>query len=111
MENIFDFMSASLPWVAMGLLLAIFFVRAAHMKKKDEKKEDHASEGMALGMCFGVALSTALHVNTGLGCQHQCCLRQLTLMKSILGVPYRADGEDGPSPLPSPKWEGAYSLD
>ena len=67
MENIFDFMSASLPWVAMGLLLAIFFVRAAHMKKKDEKKEDLASEGMALGMCFGVALSTALHINTGLG--------------------------------------------
>ena len=67
MENIFDFMSAALPWIAMGLLLAIFFARAAHMKKKDEKKEDHASEGMALGMCFGVALSTALHVNTGLG--------------------------------------------
>ena len=22
---------------------------------------------MALGMCFGVALSTALHINTGLG--------------------------------------------
>jgi len=67
MENIFDFMSTALPWIAMGLLLAIFFARAAHMKKKDEKKEDHASEGMALGMCFGVALSTALHINTGLG--------------------------------------------
>ena len=67
MENIFDFMSASLPWVAMGLLLAIFFARAAHMKKKDGKKEDRGSEGMALGMCFGVALSTALHINTGLG--------------------------------------------
>ena len=67
MENIFDFMSASLPWVAMGLLLAIFFARAAHMKKKDEEKENHASEGMALGRCFGVALSTALHINVGLG--------------------------------------------
>ena len=65
--NIVDFMSAALPWIAMGLLLAIFFAKAAHMKKKDEKKEDHASEGMALGMCFGVALSTALHINVGLG--------------------------------------------
>ena len=36
MENIFDFMSAALPWIAMGLLLAIFFAKAAHMKKKDE---------------------------------------------------------------------------
>ena len=67
MENIFDFMSASLPWVAMGLLLAIFFAKAAHGKKEKEKKEDCGSEGMALGMCFGVALSTALHINTGLG--------------------------------------------
>ena len=24
MENIFDFMRAALPWIAMGLLLAIF---------------------------------------------------------------------------------------
>ena len=67
MDNIFDFMSAALPWIAMGLLLAIFFAKAAHEKKDKEKKEDHSSEGMALGMCFGVALSTALHINVGLG--------------------------------------------
>ena len=60
MDNLFVFAGAALPWIAMGLLLAIFFARTAHMKKKDEKKEDHGSEGMALGMCFGVALSTAL---------------------------------------------------
>ena len=40
MENTFAFMSAALPWIAMGLLLAIFFARAAHGKKKEEKKED-----------------------------------------------------------------------
>ena len=67
MDNIFDFMSAALPWIAMGLLLAIFFAKAAHGQKEKEKKEDCGSEGMALGMCFGVALSTALHINTGLG--------------------------------------------
>ena len=65
MENIFDFMSAALPWISMGLLLAIFFAKAAHGKQEKEKKEDHSSEGMALGMCFGVALSTALHINVG----------------------------------------------
>ena len=67
MENIFDFLNAAMPWIAMGILLAIFFARAAHGKKEKEKKEDYGSEGMALGMCFGVALSTALHINTGLG--------------------------------------------
>ena len=67
MENTFAFMSAALPWIAMGLLLAIFFARAAHGKKKEEKKEDYSSEGMALGMCFGVALSNAAHFDIGLG--------------------------------------------
>ena len=67
MENTFAFMSAALPWIAMGLLLAIFFARAAHGKKKGEKKEDYSSEGMALGMCFGVALSNAAHFDIGLG--------------------------------------------
>ena len=64
MDKFYDFMSAALPWIAMGLLLAIFFARANYGKKKEE---DHGSEGMALGLCFGVALSTALHINVGLG--------------------------------------------
>ena len=64
MNKFYDFMSAALPWIALGLLLAIFFARTANGTKKEE---DHGSEGMALGMCFGVALSTALHVNVGLG--------------------------------------------
>ena len=67
MESTFDFLSAALPWIAMGLLLAIFFARAVQGKRKDEKSENYGSEGMALGMCFGVAISTALHINTGLG--------------------------------------------
>lgn len=67
MEKYYAFMSAALPWIAMGLLLAVFFVRAASRKKSQEKKEEYGSEGMALGMCFGVALSTALHINVGLG--------------------------------------------
>ena len=64
MNKFYDFMSAALPWIAMGLLLAIFFARTANGTKKED---DHGSEGMALGMCFGVALSTALHINVGLG--------------------------------------------
>ncbi len=68
MDNFYDFMSAAMPWITMGLLLAIFFARVSHAKKKGAKKEeDYGSEGMALGMCFGVALSTALHINVGLG--------------------------------------------
>lgn len=36
MENIFDFMSAALPWISMGLLLAIFFAKAAHGKQEKD---------------------------------------------------------------------------
>ena len=64
MDKFYDFMSAALPWIALGLLLAIFFARTANGTKKEE---DHGSEGMALGMCFGIALSTALHINVGFG--------------------------------------------
>ena len=67
MNGFVDFMSVAMPWIAMGLLLAVFFARGAERKKNSEKKEDYGSEGMALGMCFGVALSTALHINVGLG--------------------------------------------
>ena len=34
MENILDFIRAALPWIAMGLLLAIFSARSAAKKGK-----------------------------------------------------------------------------
>ncbi|MBE6908987.1 MAG: hypothetical protein E7474_05220 [Ruminococcaceae bacterium] len=67
MEGFTDFMSAALPWIATGLLLAIFFARAVHGKKGKKAEENYGSDGMALGMCFGVAMGTALHFDIGLG--------------------------------------------
>lgn len=61
-------MCAALPWIAIGLLLAVCCcVSNAHGKKKESNKADRGSEDMALGMCFGVAISTALHVNIAIG--------------------------------------------
>ena len=56
-----DFFLAALPFFIMGLCLAIIF---ANLKKG---KETYCSEGMAIGMCFGLAISTAFHFNMGLG--------------------------------------------
>ena len=67
MKNVMDFLSAALPWISIGLLLAIFFVRSARKKKGDKTKENYGTEGMALGMCFGTAIGTSLGNNTGIG--------------------------------------------
>ena len=65
MKNILVFLSAALPWICMGLLLAIFFAQSA--RKNNKKAGNYGTEGMALGMCFGVAIGTAFGNNTGIG--------------------------------------------
>ena len=67
MKNIMDFLSAALPWICIGLLLAIFFAQSVRKKKDNKKNENYGTEGMALGMCFGTALGTSLGNNTGIG--------------------------------------------
>ena len=39
MDGFSDFMSAALPWIAIALLLAIFFAREAGRKKDQDKEE------------------------------------------------------------------------
>ena len=68
MENILEFIRAALPWIAMGLLLAIFVARSAARKRKNESKiDDYGAEGMFLGMCLGTAIGTSFDNNTGIG--------------------------------------------
>ncbi|MGN0745416.1 MAG: hypothetical protein ACI4ML_01940 [Aristaeellaceae bacterium] len=69
MEAVFDFLRAALPWVAVGLALAVLCVRGAGRKKDDgqERAEHYGTEGMSLGLCFGTAIGTSLGNNTGLG--------------------------------------------
>lgn len=67
MKDVLDFLRAALPWIAVGLLLAVFSVRSAGKKKKGEKADNYGTEGMCLGMCFGTAIGTSLGNNTGLG--------------------------------------------
>lgn len=49
MKAVFDFLRAALPWIAMGLLFAVFFARGAKKKKKEEQTDDYGAEGMCLG--------------------------------------------------------------
>ena len=67
MEKVFDFIRAALPWIIMGLLLAVYFARCAGKKKKEEQTGDYGAEGMCLGMCFGTAIGTAFGNNIAIG--------------------------------------------
>ena len=65
MEAVFDFFRAALPWIGMGLLLAVYF--SGSVKNKEDQSENYGTEGMCLGMCFGTAIGTALGSNIAIG--------------------------------------------
>lgn len=67
MENVLDFLRAAMPWVAMGLLLAVFAARSAKKKTDEGQTDNYGTEGMCLGMCFGTAIGTSLGNHTGIG--------------------------------------------
>ena len=56
-----DFIFAALPFIIIGICLAII---CANFKKD---KKTYCSEGMSIGMCLGVALSSTFKMNIGLG--------------------------------------------
>lgn len=67
MDAVFDFLRAALPWIAVGLLLAVLVARGTSKNKKEEQTGDYGTEGMCMGMCFGTAIGTSLGNNTGIG--------------------------------------------
>lgn len=58
-----DLIFAALPWVVIGLAIAVLCAFSG----KKEKKANFMTEGMAVGMCAGVALSVACSWNLALG--------------------------------------------
>ena len=96
MEAVFDFLRAALPWLAVGLLLAVLFARSAGRKKKNRESrnnrdENYGTEGMCLGMCLGTAIGTSLGNNTGLG------ISLGMLIGLAIGSSIRKEGRDGGS--------------
>lgn len=90
MEDIVDFVRAAMPWVAMGLLLAIFCARNAGKKKSEKPTDNYGTEGMCIGMCFGTAIGTSLGNNTGLGIS----LGMLIGLAVGTGIPKEKNGKD-----------------
>ena len=67
MEAVLDFLRAALPWIAIGLLLAVFFARSERKKKNEKQKDDYGILGMCLGMSIGSAIGISLGNRSGIG--------------------------------------------
>ena len=63
----YEFFRAAMPWVAVGIVLAVLAAKGANRKKDDKSRDNYGTEGMCIGVCIGTALGSALWNNTGLG--------------------------------------------
>lgn len=67
MSAFLDFFRAAFPWLAIGLLLAIYFGICARRKKDDQKHENYGLIGMCIGLCVGVSLQHVVgSIGTGI---------------------------------------------
>ena len=66
-----EFIKAALPWVVMGIVIAIFAAQNSNRKKsadKDKKKqESYMNEGMCLGVCIASAGVWDMGIGISLG--------------------------------------------
>lgn len=58
-----DFISAALPWVIIGISVAIFVVTFSHRNKRS----CYVTEGIFLGLCGGATFGAAGAVSLSLG--------------------------------------------
>ena len=66
-----EFIIAALPWIVIGLCVAVLAANGIMQKKTsggDEAAQgSYISEGMSIGMCMGVAFNGLLDIGLGLG--------------------------------------------
>ena len=62
-----DFITMALPWIIIGIAIAVLAVNAGKRKKSGKNADGTMSEGMCIGMCIGVALGTSGVLDLSLG--------------------------------------------
>lgn len=60
-----EFIISALPFVVIGVCVAIIIANAT--KSKTNKEETYITEGLCLGVSLGVVFSTTFNLNLGLG--------------------------------------------
>ena len=81
-----EFVLAALPWVMMGIELAILAVNYGKEKQKEGKRGAQIATGAALGLLLGVALN-----NCGLWENHLFGLALGPLWGIVLGELYNTE--------------------
>lgn len=75
-----EFMMAALPWICIGIAIALFAANHAAVKKakdSDEKYGNYMTEGMCLGICVGTALGgNGLSLGMLVGMAIGMCIRK-----------------------------------
>lgn len=68
MKTFLDFIFAALPFVAVGIFVALLAVRHAvkKNKKRKEQPEDYGIEGMCIGMSFGSLIGAMCENHIGI---------------------------------------------
>ena len=61
------FLHAALPWIIMGICVAILAANRKNPSKKDKSENTYATEGMCLGMCFGATFYAIFSWSLGIG--------------------------------------------
>ena len=63
------FLTAALPFLIIGICLAVIFSRRAQQQNEDKEQEsgDYMTYGMCIGMCLGLSLASAIGFSLGLG--------------------------------------------
>lgn len=67
MKDVYDFFTAALPWLAIGLALAILLAGLSKEKNSASRNNNYGIEGMCVGMVIGSALSMTVIHNNGTG--------------------------------------------
>lgn len=51
-----DFIMTALPWVCLGVALAVCAVNFNKRKTEKQEHDNYMTEGMCFGMCFGMCI-------------------------------------------------------
>lgn len=67
MVTVVAFLKAALPWIVVGLVLAVFLAGSGKKKKDDGKTDHYGTEDTSLGNNTGIGISLGMLMGLAIG--------------------------------------------